>query len=151
MLDAERIVLNSYTAGANSIMPSISISTHPQLGLSKPFRLKIPASNTLTQQSITVTVPSTHYYLQIVPHIPVALTGRPYRVFVVVNSTRQSEFIKPGAERDKTRPLFEARLERGGVNRIEIEVLAGKEKKNASGKEEVELERCTVFVHVLKT
>ena len=89
-------------------MPSLSLSTHPQLQLSNPFRVKIPASETQTQQSLTVTVPATHYYVQIVPHLPVAQTTRPYRVFVLVNGHRQSEVVKPGAERDKQRPLFEA-------------------------------------------
>jgi hypothetical protein len=59
-----------------------------------------------------------------------------------------SEYIKPGAERDKSRPVFEARLERGTVGRIEVEVLAGKGTVGKGGKEEVEWEKCTIFVHV---
>lgn len=110
--------------------------------------MKIPAHHTATQQSIALTVPYTHQYFQVVPHIPVGLTQRPYRVFVTVNGQRMSETIKPGVERDKSRPIFEARLERGIVGRIEVEVLAGKGPSGKSGKEEVEWEKCTIFVHV---
>jgi hypothetical protein len=97
-----------------------------------------------------MTVPSTHYYFQITPHIPVGLTTRPYRLFVTVNGQRMSEYTKPGSERIKDHPLFEARLERGMVNRIEVEVLAGKGTVGKGGKEEVELERCSLFVHVMR-
>jgi hypothetical protein len=84
----------------------------------------------------------------VVPHIPVGLTQRPYRVFVTVNGHRTSEIIKPGVERDKSKPTFEARLDRGTVGRIEVEVLAGKGPSGKGGKEEVEWEKCTIFVHV---
>jgi len=68
----------------------------------------------------------------------------------MVNGQRLSEYIKPGEERDKTHPVFEARLERGSVGRIEVEVLAGKGIKGKDGKEEVEWEKCTVFIHVMR-
>lgn len=61
-----------------------------------------------------------------------------------------SEYIKPGAERDKTHPLFEARLERGMVSRVEVEVMAGKGIVGKGGKEEVDWERVSIFVHVLR-
>ena len=61
-----------------------------------------------------------------------------------------SETVKPGVERKKDEPHFEARLDRGTVTRIEVEVLAGSKEKKG-GKEAVELERCSVFVHVLRS
>lgn len=139
---------NRFPDGSSSILPNLTLSTHPALKLAKPLTVKIPAHPTTTQQSITLTVPCTHQYFQVVPHIPVGLTQRPYRVFVTVNGQRMSETIKPGVERDKSRPIFEARVERGTVGRIEVEVLAGKGPSGKSGKEEVEWEKCTIFVHV---
>jgi hypothetical protein len=141
---------NEITAAADSVLQSLAFATHPALGLPKPMTVTIPAHPTNTQQSVTVTVPSTHYYFQITPHIPVGLTNRPYRLFVMVNGLRMSEYIKPGTERVKDRPVFDARLERGIVNRIEVEVLAGKGTLGKGGKEEVDLEKCTVFVHVMR-
>lgn len=99
---------------------------------------------------MTVTVPSSHHFFNVVPHIPVGLTNRPYRLFVTVNGQRLSEYIKPGADRDKSRPSFEVRLERGAVSRIEVEVLAGKGTVGKGGKEDVDWERCTLFVHVMR-
>jgi hypothetical protein len=64
-------------------------------------------------------------------------------------------------ERDKSKPVFDARLEKGGVNKIEVEVLAGK--NNAAyvpvngeagpqepKKKDVQWEKITCFVHVLR-
>jgi hypothetical protein len=147
----QNVANHESTAAADSILPSLTFATHPALSLSKPMNLTIPAHPRNTQQSVTVTVPSTHYYFQITPHVPVGLTNRPYRLFVTVNGQRVSEYTKPGTERIKDRPLFEARLERGMVNRIEVEVLAGKANATKGGKEEVELEKCTLYVHVLRT
>ncbi|KAF2436323.1 Bromodomain-containing protein [Tothia fuscella] len=137
-------------SAADSILPSLTISTHPALGLAKPFHLLIPAHDKRTQQSLTITVPSTHHFFHIIPSIPVAKSGRPYRIFVNVNGQRMSEYIKPGGERDKGRPVYEARCERGGVNRVEVEIMAGKGNLGKGGREEVDWERVKLFIHVLK-
>jgi hypothetical protein len=136
---------------ADYILPSLTVMTHPGLALAKPVKLRVPASPTQLHQCVTITLPPAHAFVQIRPHIPVGLTPRPYRIFVIVNGARVSEGIKAGVERDKSRPLFDARLERGIVNRIEVEVLAGKIAGGGkTGKEEVQWEKMTVFVHVLK-
>jgi hypothetical protein len=71
---------------------------------------------------------------------------------VTVNGARASEVkgLAP-AERDKNRPLFDGRLEIGTVNKIEVELLAGKQGVNSRGKEEVQWEKITCFVHVLRS
>lgn len=84
---------------SDALLPTITLSAHPSLSLPRPFRLFIPASPTLLQHSVTITLPSTHDYLQIVPHVPVALASppRPYRLFVTVNGVRLIEVAKPSA------------------------------------------------------
>ena len=151
---------NTISGAKDALLPQLTLQSHPQLHLPRPIAVTIPASNRLTHQSITLSLPSAHHYLQVIPYLPVALSNRPYRIFVSVNGTRTVEVVRPGGlgERDKTRPLFEARLERGRVNRIEVEVLAGKDGgrgtatvvNGVGGKEGVEWERCTIFVHSLK-
>lgn len=67
--------------------------------------------------------------------------------------------IRPGEEQDKSRPVYEARLERGTVGRIEVEVLAEKAAGNVNGvagekkegKDEVDREKVSVFVHVMRS
>jgi hypothetical protein len=130
------------------ILPTMKIATHPGLHLDVPYSYVIPASDTTLHSSMTFTLPTTHHVLHLVPHIPVAATTRLFRLFVTVNGIRQPEYVRPGIERDKERPLYEARLDIGAVNRIEVELLAGGLMKN--GKEEIQWEKMLVFVHVRK-
>jgi hypothetical protein len=71
---------------------------------------------------------------------------------VTVNGARASE-VKGMAptDRDRSRPLFEARLEGGAVNKIEVELLAGKVDVKNRGKDEVQWEKITCFVHILRS
>ncbi|KAJ9648430.1 hypothetical protein H2199_001285 [Coniosporium tulheliwenetii] len=117
---------NKYRApgktAADALLPNVRLSAHPGLKLARDWKLDIPASPELTQQSITLTLPSTHYFIQISPTIPVALTSRAFKIFVTVNHNRLYEVTKP--DRVKGKPLYEGRLEPGKVNRIEVEVVA---------------------------
>ena len=110
----------------------------------------------------------THSYLQITPNIPIALTNRLYRLFVTVNGNRTLEVNRvpvtagingvspgPGYESGKKKgePVFEAKLI-GGVNRIEVEIVAEKDRKgqpeSANAKEQIEVEKCTIFLHLMR-
>ncbi len=60
------------------------------------------------------------------------------------------EVPRVGREREKTRPLFEAKL-LPGLNRIEVEVVAGVPKMpGKTGPEQVESEKVLLFVNLLK-
>ncbi|KAF2806063.1 Bromodomain-containing protein [Mytilinidion resinicola] len=136
--------------GSDALLPSIQLNTHPLLSQHKPWSHFIPASRDSTQQSLTLTLPAAYHYLQVVPHIPVATTSRLYRLFVTVNNTRMLEVTRQDGQKEKGRPVFEAKLVQG-VNRIEVEAVAEKEKeKKSDGKGEVEGEKCTIFVHLMR-
>lgn len=99
--------------------------------------------------------------------MPIALTGRLYRLFVQVNGNKTYEVnrvpvtagINGGSEsagieggKKKGEPVFEAKLV-GGVNRIEVEIIAEKTSKDGetpSSKDSVEVEKCTVFLHLAR-
>jgi hypothetical protein len=90
--------------------------------------------------------------LRFIPQLPEEVTSRPYRLFVTINGARASEVkASAPAERDKSRPLFDGRLDVGAVNKIEVELLAGKPGVNSRGKEEVQWEKITCFVHILRS
>lgn len=61
----------------------------------------------------------------------------------------------PGYETGKKKgePVFEAKLV-GGVNRIEVEIVAEKDGKGASetnnSKGDIEVEKCTIFLHLTR-
>lgn len=121
-----------------------------------------------TAHSATIVVSPTHSYLQITPNIPIALTSRLYRLFVTVNGNRTLEVNRvpvtagingaspgPGYEggKKKGEPVFEAKLV-GGVNRIEVELVAEKDRKgqpeSGNAKEQIEIEKCTIFLHLVR-
>lgn len=152
-----------------ALIPRISLNTHPALSASKPWSVNILANTQKTTYSATMVVAPTHSYIQIIPKIPIALTNRMYRLFVTVNGNKTLEANRvpvtagingatpgPGYEggKKKGEPLFEAKL-LGGVNRIEVEIIAEKERKEQSEnavavakKDDVEIEKCTIFLHL---
>lgn len=134
------------------MITNLSIATHPGLHIPKHFRMDLPPSNTMAQQSITINLPSSHYYLQIRPSLAVSLLDRQYKLFATANATRLHALPVPGQSIDARNPLFEARL-LPGVNRIEIELIAALPKgapKQANGSE-VEMEKITVFANLMKS
>jgi hypothetical protein len=137
--------LRSYPL-ADALIPKITIATHPNLNLPKPLKLVVPPHQTLTHQSRTVTLPPSHYFLQISPTISKGLSfGRPYKMFVTVNNIRltQRDTLQDGFLRTH---VYETSLVQG-VNRIEIEVVASKEQ----AKEGLDVEKVTVFANLLKS
>lgn len=154
----------------DALIPRITLNTHPALGLSKPWNINIPANKSKTSFSVTVPVPTTHSYLQITPQVPIALTNRLYRLFVMVNGNKTFEVNRipvtagingsspqPGIEggKKKGEPVYEAKL-MAGVNRIEVEIVAEKERKagekeSRDPKEQIESEKCTIFLHLTRS
>ncbi|KAL2063501.1 hypothetical protein VTL71DRAFT_5306 [Oculimacula yallundae] len=137
---------------SDAMITNLSLATHPGLNISKHFRMDLPPSATMAQQSITINLPSTHYYLQIKPSIAQSLLDRQHKLFVTSGTQRLHAMpLIPGHPVDHRHPLFEARL-LPGVNRIDIELIAALPKGSAkpgSG-QDVELEKITVFANLLK-
>ncbi|KAI4242310.1 MAG: hypothetical protein LQ352_007260 [Teloschistes flavicans] len=135
-----------------ALISNLSISTHPGLKIDKHFHLDIPPSASSTQQSINITLPSTHYYLQLIPTLASSVLHRPYRVFVTVNNSRIVANPQPAGESDPRKPLYEHRVV-PGMNRIEVEIVAGVPRgvpKVGVGPE-LEVEKVTVYAHLVKT
>jgi hypothetical protein len=149
-----------------ALIPKITLNTHPALNLPKPWSVDILANKQKTEHSATIIVSPANSYLQITPKVPIALTTRLYRIFVTVNGNKTFEVNRvpvtagingsspgPGYEggKKKGEPVFEAKLV-AGVNRIEVEVVAEKERNDgvndaSSGKEHIEVEKCIIFLH----
>jgi len=128
-----------------ALIPAITFATHPHLKLPKPLQLVVSPHPTLAQQSRTITLPPSHYFLQISPTVSKTLSfGRPYKIFVTVNGIRltQRETHQDGFLRTH---MYEASLVQG-VNRIEVEVAAQREQS----KEGLNIEKCTVFANLQK-
>ncbi|KAK5116273.1 hypothetical protein LTR85_009245 [Meristemomyces frigidus] len=131
-----------------ALLPAVTISTHPQLSIPKRFSIAIPPHSTLSQQSTTITLPPTHYFLQISPTISKQLSmGRPYKMFVTLNGTRLNQRdTQFHADTGKRTHVYEGSLAQG-VNRIEVEVAAQKEGNDGKG---LDVEKVTVYANLMR-
>ncbi|KAF2013455.1 Bromodomain-containing protein [Aaosphaeria arxii CBS 175.79] len=130
-----------------ALIPKITLSTPPSLPVAQPFRKTLTAHPKKITISYTLNLAPGNSYLHIVPSLPVALTGRPYRAFVSINGNRIMESSRlpqnlngmppnfdASAGKKKGEPLYEAKLMLG-LNRIEIEVIAERERSRGKEKE----------------
>jgi hypothetical protein len=131
----------------NALLPTVAINTHPHLKIPQPFSISIPPHPTLSHQSTTITLPASHYFLQIQPTISKELSlMRPYKLFVTVNGTRLTQKdTQWSAEGGRRTHLYEGSLAQG-VNRVEVEVAAAKR----AGGEGLEVEKVGVFVNLMR-
>ena len=139
-------------AAEDSILPLLTISTHPTLKVDNQFCFHFPASDTQTQISKIVTFPAQNNIIQIEPSLAPSIDLRPYRLFVTVNGQRMTQKRRPITNmQEPSRPLFEAKLNYG-VNPIEVEVVAAVAAKVGpkNGTEHLEVEKMTIFAHVLR-
>ena len=134
------------------MITNLNLATHPGLNITRHFKMDLPPSPTMAQQSVTIVLPHTHYYLQIKPTLAQSLHDRQYKLFVTSGSQRLHAMpLMPGHAPDPRHPLFEARL-LPGVNRIELELIAALPKgaSKLAGSQDVELEKITIFANLLK-
>ena len=139
-------------AAADSILPLLTVSTHPTLKVDNQFCFHFPASDTQTQISKIVTFPAQNNIIQIEPSLASSLHLRPYRLFVTVNGQRMAQKKRPTVNmQEQSRPLFEAKLNYG-VNPIEVEVVAAAAAKVGARNvtEHLEVEKMTIFAYVLR-
>ena len=137
---------------SDALISNVAIATHPGLKLDNHFHLDILPSPTASQQSIVVNLPATHYCLQIIPTISAKHFQRQHKLFVTMGNQRLSPSPVRAEDTDPRRPLYDTRI-LPGVNRIEIEMIAGPPRgapKVGPG-QDIELEKITVFVNVLRS
>ena len=130
----------------SALLPNVTITTHPNLRISTPFRLSIDPHETLSHQSTTTTLPSSHYFLQISASVSKELNShRPYKMFATVNGSRLTQKdSKHESESGRRTMVYEPSLMQG-VNRIEVEVAAqGEDEKK------VDVEKVTVYANLMR-
>ncbi|KAL6715987.1 hypothetical protein ACLMJK_006949 [Lecanora helva] len=138
---------------SDALITNLNIRSHDGLNIKDHFNLDIPASPSRTQQSITITIPHTHYYLSITPTFSTSLLHRPSKTIVNCNNQSDSRLqpIPQKGEPDLRRPVYETRVH-PGVNAIDVEVIAGPPRgapKVGSG-QEIDFEKFTVYVNLRK-
>ncbi|KAI9785841.1 MAG: hypothetical protein M1816_008233 [Peltula sp. TS41687] len=150
---------------SDALITNVNISTHPGLTLESHFRLDVPASDTATQHSVTMHLPASHYYLNIVPTLASGLATRPH--VLVVTTAYGTQKIQALPHSDPRAPVYEIRL-MAGVNRIDVEIVAalipaptpasssaspqaGNTKVSSVPQDkDIDYERFTLFVNLMK-
>ncbi|KAI5366470.1 putative bromodomain-containing protein [Septoria linicola] len=135
---------------SEALLPLVTLHTHPQLKVAKPFSMSVTPHLSLSHNSTTVTIPATHFFLQIQPTISRELAlNRAYKIFVTMNGTRLTQRdTSYHQETGKRTHSYDGNLAHG-VNRIEIEVAAAKAGDNGDGKG-LDIEKVTVFAHLTR-
>ncbi|MCJ1380825.1 hypothetical protein MMC17_003934 [Xylographa soralifera] len=138
---------------SDALISNLTVATHPGLKLDNHFHLDIPPSPILSQQSVTITLPATHYCLHFTPTITPHLAQRQSKIFVIVNNNTRLNPTPPSklADMDPRCPLYDVRVV-PGVNRIDVEMIAGPPRgapKVGMG-QEIELEKITVFINLVR-
>ena len=148
-----RIATNLIIGIVDALITSVNVRSHSGLQVEKHISLDIPASPTRTQHSVTISVPFSHYFLQITPTVSSSLLHRPSKTMVTCSNPSPQRLQQvPQKEGDPRRPLYETRVT-PGVNVIDVEVIAGPPRgapKIGSG-QEIDFEKITIFVHLQRS
>ena len=142
---------DSVIAAADALISNLSVSSHPMLRIGRPFRLELPPSAKLTQQSVTVNLPSAHTYLRIIPTISSNVTNRQSKIFVTASGQRLNPLPPIPNYSDPNKPMYDVRL-MPGMNRIEVEMVAGPLRgtpKVGTGPD-VDSEKISLYVNLLR-
>ncbi|GKT91773.1 LOW QUALITY PROTEIN: bromodomain containing protein [Colletotrichum tofieldiae] len=139
---------------ADALISSLKIHTHPMINMERRFEITLLPLEKEAQQSVTVHMPPNHLRVQIILVVPSSLEkeGRQWRLFVLVNRqiAHQAHPV-PGQVLPFGARVFDAQLQAGAVNTIEVSVAAAlpKGQKLPSGAD-FEVEQMTVLAHVAK-
>ncbi|KZL87144.1 bromodomain containing protein [Colletotrichum incanum] len=139
---------------ADALISSLKVHTHPMVNVERRFEITLLPLEKEAQQSVTVHMPPNHLRVQIVLVVPSSLEkeGRQWRLFVLVNRqiAHQAHPV-PGQVLPLGARVFDAQLQAGAVNTIEVSVAAAlpKGQKLPSGAD-FEVEQMTVLAHVAK-
>lgn len=137
---------------SDALITNVTLATHPDLNIPRHFKMDVLPSPSLTHQSVTLNLPSTHYYMQVTPVVARHVINRQHKLFLTVNGSRLQAVPKiHGGVIDRESQTFVARL-LPGVNRIELEVIAALPKgiaKDINGSD-FELERISIFANLQK-
>ncbi|WQF87301.1 Putative bromodomain-containing protein [Colletotrichum destructivum] len=139
---------------ADALISSLRVQTHPMINVERRFEITLLPLEKEAQQSVTVHMQSSHLRVQLILVVPSFLEkeGRQWRLFVSVNRqmAHQAHPV-PGQVLPLGARVFEAQLQAGAVNNIEVSVAAAlpKGQKLSSGAD-FEVEQMTVFAHVAK-
>ncbi|KAJ5806150.1 uncharacterized protein N7503_003752 [Penicillium pulvis] len=132
---------------ANSaLIRNVQILTHPSLSLKEDFRLDIPPSSTLSQQTITIPLSPSHHLLTVRPTLTASTAQRQVKVVAMMGTQRLH------ATGDASTLAYDIQLQ-PGTTKVDLEAIAGPARgapKSGPPGSEVDYERVTIFFNLLR-
>ncbi|KAJ5552920.1 hypothetical protein N7494_002298 [Penicillium frequentans] len=132
---------------ANSaLIRNVQILTHPSLSLKEDFRLDIPPSSTLSQQTITISLSPSHHLLTVRPTLTASTAQRQVKVVAMMGTQRLH------ATGDASTLAYDIQLH-PGTTKVDLEAIAGPARgapKSGPPGSEVDYERITIFFNLLR-
>ncbi|KAJ5491559.1 hypothetical protein N7539_003126 [Penicillium diatomitis] len=143
----ESIVRRPGEDARSALIRNVHVFTHESLNLNHSFNVHFPASNTLTQHSMTITLPATHNLVTIKPTVMQSSEQRHVKLVARVGMQRLHQ-----SANDPTGMTFDLPLP-PGLTTVHLEAIAGPERGVArigpSGSD-IDYERVTIFFQLLQ-
>jgi hypothetical protein len=103
---------------------------------------------------VTINLPSVHHVLAVIPTVVSSSLQRQTQLTVTVGMQKLAPASAPMRVMNSTKPMYEVRLAMG-ITKIEIEMIAGPArgipKSSLSQGHEIDYERLTVYINLLRT
>ncbi|KAF7713231.1 Bromo domain-containing protein [Penicillium ucsense] len=143
----ESIVRRPGEDARSALIRNVHVFTHESLNLNHSFNVHFPASDTLTQHSMTITLPATHHLVSIKPTVMPSSEQRHVKLVARVGMQRLHQ-----SANDPTGMTFDLPLP-PGLTTVHLEAIAGPERGVArigpSGSD-IDYERVTIFFQLLQ-
>lgn len=138
----------------DALLTSLRVQAHPSPGSERGFTYTMLPKEREAAQSVTVHVPANQLRIQIIPTIAQSLQAhqRQYRVWVMVNRHVLNPQQPPqGQMLPANASVFEAQLQAGIVNTIDVHIIAAVPKaQHLPSGEKFELEQYTMLANVIR-
>ncbi|CAG7936089.1 unnamed protein product [Penicillium olsonii] len=143
MMDS--ILRQSGQDASMALIRNVRVATHASLSLKPDFCLDIPPSSLVSQQTVTIHLPSSHNLLTLKPRLAASTSHRQVKVVALTGMQRLH------SSGDATTPVYDIRLH-PGMTKVDLEAIAGPAKgvpRTGPPGADVEYERVTVFFNLL--
>ncbi|KAJ5204080.1 uncharacterized protein N7498_004959 [Penicillium cinerascens] len=138
--------ISSYDDANSALIRNVQIRTHPSLSLQHDLCLDIPPSSTLSQQTITVSLPSSCNLLRVRPTLAAGTAQRQVKIVALIGMQR----LHPSG--DASALAYDIQLD-PGTTKVDLEAISGPARgvpKSGPPGSDVDYERVTVFFNLLR-
>lgn len=134
---------------SDALIKNMTIKLHPSLELQSNFRMNLPASALVRQQSFVVTLPASHNFLSLALEIASNTAERRTRLIALAGPHRTP--LAPQAHSASTEPVYNVKLSTG-LTKIDFQIASQRltdQDETPAHDTKKEFERLTLFFRLL--